>query len=431
MERLPEEYLHVTDGLYANRSRDQVKVVAVTGGAQYSLALLALVLFIFTIPWEASLVLPRIGTASRLVGLAAFGLGLWSIIRRSGVTVRPLPLYLFAMTFWVLSLSLTMLWTLDVSAARAHVLTLFQLVAMCWLVWQLCRSDRHRSLLQQAYVLGCLVSVTNTFLQFVAGVTIEGTTDARFVAAGFNANYLAFTLALAIPMAWHLFRTALRPFYMWLNLLSIPALLFGIMLTGSRGGAISAGIGLVLLPLTYSTLRPTAKAVVAASAVLVVALVYAFAPEFEQRMASGLERFTEIPSQVTTGDFSDRGKIWLAGLEAARVRPVLGWGAGSFRTAVEPFLGASLTAHNAFLNTLVEAGVVGLLLFLTALVLVIAPIIAVRMPEGTLYHVLLAVVIVSLMPSTLENGKQIWFVLSLVASRRAYVFSYGVHPAST
>src|SRR5690606_20923322 len=152
-------------------------------------------------------------------------------------------------------------------------------------------------------------------------------------------------------------------FVMWLNILAIPACLLGIVFTGSRGGAICAAAGLLLVPLTYSRLRPVAQGVIVLAVILIASLTYVVAPAFEQRMPSGLPRFTGISSQVRTGDLTGRGRIWLAGLDAIRARPVVGSGAGTYATAVEPYLGEARTAHNAFINVLAEDGGIGLALF--------------------------------------------------------------------
>src|SRR5690606_4349367 len=242
----------------------------------------------------------------------AFALGTLSIVRRNGLRVRSLPVFLVSLLLFVLWLAATMLWTLDVAASRTYVVTMIQLAAMSWLVWQHCQDDRRRRALLQAYVLGCLVSVGNTTLQFLSGNIIDGSAQARFAASGFNANYLATTLALAIPMAWYLFGAARGRFVMWLNILAIPACLLGIVFTGSRGGAICAAAGLLLVPLTYSRLRPVAQGVIVLAVILIASLTYVVAPAFEQRMPSGLQRFTEISSQVRTGDLTGRGRIWLA-----------------------------------------------------------------------------------------------------------------------
>src|SRR5690606_4680379 len=138
---------------------------------------------------------------------------------------------------------------------------LVQMLFMSWLVWQLCASEQDRAIVMQAYVLGCLVSVASTISQFASGVTFgEGGAD-RFAAAGFNPNYLAATLAIGIPLAWHRVMTARGRLVMALNMLAIPAIIVAVVLTGSRGGFITTLLAVSVVPLTYARLRARAKVV--------------------------------------------------------------------------------------------------------------------------------------------------------------------------
>jgi hypothetical protein len=58
-----------------------------------SSAFALLVLFVFAIPLENALVLPGVGTFGRLVGLAAFALGIFAVIEK-GRLRSPLPVHL-------------------------------------------------------------------------------------------------------------------------------------------------------------------------------------------------------------------------------------------------------------------------------------------------------------------------------------------------
>src|SRR5690606_19002254 len=178
-------------------------------------------------------------------------------------------------------------------------------------VGQQCRDGTDRGRLMQAYVLGCYVSVASTVAQYLAGNAFEGSAQQRFAAAGFNPNYLASTLALGIPLAWHLVLAGRGRFLTLLNFLAIPAVLVAIVLTGSRGGLITAVLALAVIPLTYAKLGPRVQVTVVVGLVIVGLAAYWLAPAFEQNLPSGIQRFAEIPQQLQSGDLTGRGQIWV------------------------------------------------------------------------------------------------------------------------
>lgn len=393
------------------------------------MAFATLWVFIFTIPWDDSVMLPGIGTASRFAGLLAFAVGAVAIGRKSGMAVRRPAAYLLPFALLCVWTVLSIQWAPDRGEGIGYAATIVQLFLMSWLVWQHCRDADDRARLMQAYVLGCYVSVGSTILQFMSGNAVAGSSQERFAAAGFNPNYLAATLALGIPLAWHIVLSSTTRLRSLLNFLAIPAIVVAIFLTGSRGGLITAGLALSVIPLTYAKLNPRVQVTVVVGLVVLGLVAYWTAPAFEQNLPSGIERFTEIPEQLKSGDLTGRGRIWVAGFELFRDDPIIGVGAGGFSEAVKPYLGYSHTAHNAFLNVAVQTGVIGLLLFLATLVIVGLPFVMSLAGDRVIYLVLLATVAMILVPSTLENGKQVWFALALSASRSAFVLGRNVVPS--
>lgn len=385
--------------------------------------------FVFTIPWDDSVVLPGVGTASRLMGLIAFAVGVASVIRRDGVAVRRPAAFLVPFALLCIWTVASVQWSPEREDGIRYASTLVQLFLMSWLVWQQCRDSRDRTLLMQAYVFGCYVSVASTVAQYLAGNAFEGSAQQRFAAAGFNPNYLASTLALGIPLAWHLVLAGRGRFLTLLNFLAIPAVIVAIVLTGSRGGLITAVLALAVIPLTYAKLGPRVQVTVVVGLVIVGLAAYWLAPAFEQNLPSGIQRFAEIPQQLQSGDLTGRGQIWVAGMQMFRDHPIIGVGADGFATAIRPYLGDDKTAHNAFLNVAAQTGVIGLVLLVATLVMVGLPFVISLSGDRIIYLVVLATVAMILMPSTLENGKQVWFALSLAATRSAFVM--GRHAVSS
>jgi len=146
----------------------------------------------------------------------------------------------------------------------------------------------------------------------------------------------------------------------WLTIV----LLFGLVLTGSRGGWIGASVALALWPvLTSRTVRRGALGAVAVLAFVGAALVGLY-------FASGAAR--ERIDPFLRGEFeSSRPILWRAALGLWREAPVLGTGAASYNVLfdrVRPvgFRDEPEWTHNDYLNTLSDYGAVGFVLWAVA-----------------------------------------------------------------
>ena len=84
-------------------------------------------------------------------------------------------------------------------------------------------------------------------------------------------------------------------------------------------------------------------------------------------------RFLDTYSAVESGSksklSSGRNVIWEGALELYKMNPILGFGFSSFDTLLYEHIGIKKGAHNAFLQYLVEIGIIGLMLFIMMLLL--------------------------------------------------------------
>lgn len=137
--------------------------------------------------------------------------------------------------------------------------------------------------------------------------------------------------------------------------------LFALVLTGSRGGWIGAGVALALWPLTAS--RSARRGVLGGLAV-VAALVVGFA---------ALYRFSDLArtriEPFLAGKFeSSRPIIWRVGVKIWQEAPWLGTGAASYNVVFDQHRPAHFRnepdwTHNDYLNTLSDYGAVGFALW--------------------------------------------------------------------
>jgi O-antigen ligase len=137
-------------------------------------------------------------------------------------------------------------------------------------------------------------------------------------------------------------------------------LLAALVLTGSRGGWIGLGVALVLWPLLAGRgwrRRLLGGAAILAAAGLGLLALYRFSEPAHARIQPFLEGKFE----------SSRPIIWRAGVEMWREDPWLGRGAAAYQVLFDQyrptgFRNDPIWAHNEYLNTLADYGVVGLAL---------------------------------------------------------------------
>lgn len=185
-------------------------------------------------------------------------------------------------------------------------------------------------------------------------------------------------------------------------------ILVGILITGSRGGLVAAGVGLLVVAIVRGA-RVRRGAILV---LVVVGLAFALAP-------SGLQ--TRLTATHSTG----RTGLWELGLEACEEHCVIGGGYGSFpsiygetfRTTPDAsgYHDDEFKAHNIWLEAAVEIGLAGVVLLLVAVALTVRH--AWRAPPelrasalGALVAVLVATMFLSHLPF-----RYFWLVLVYVA----------------
>jgi O-antigen ligase len=369
-------------------------------------------LFVFSLPWEAVVSFAWIGTISRLLGVAAAGAGVLTVVME-GRFRRPGAIFWLASAF-VLSNVLSLFWTISVDASIGRIATYAQLLGLVWLVWEFAREREEQERLMVAYCLGAFVTMTEMLANFNAGIAYE---ELRYAASGFDPNDCGLTLALGLPMAWHLFLNH-RGTVRFVAIGYLPIAAVSILLTGSRGAFSAAIVALSIIPLAMP--RKSLRSFVLTAAVLLVAGIAAAAivPQ------TSWERIVSTTDEVQSGTLNGRTEIWRVAVRVFEERPVLGVGAGAFRSAVEPFMVRSLkghhrSAHNVMLAVLVEQGLVGFFVFLTLLGTCAWCVGRMRPSERKLWAVLTLTWLVGSMSLGWQYRKPTWLLIGLLAAQAA------------
>jgi O-antigen ligase len=374
----------------------------------------ALWLFVFSLPWQGIIRVGNVAVVGRLLGALALACALLAVV--ISARFRRWQLFHVAALLFVVWCGIGVFY-FGMPQIPMKFWTFVQLFAVLWMIWELAPSGPRLRGLLTAYLLGSYVSALNTVLLLRTGEAMR-----RFAAGGMDPNDLAMTLALAVPIAWYLGITSPRTLHRWIARAYLPIGLLAVILTGSRGGMVTALVGLLIIPLTMTRLSPGR---LAAAVVLLAAaggLAVTYVPE------NIVARLESTGTEVEDARLGGRFKLWVAGVRAFMKQPVMGYGTSGFIPAIKPELGPrAQVAHNSFLSVLVEEGLIGLLLYCTMIVTVFLAVRRMPMLERRFGLVLLATMCTAMLPLTWEDVKAVWFTMAvLMGMAHAYDLRTGM-----
>jgi O-antigen ligase len=193
-------------------------------------------------------------------------------------------------------------------------------------------------------------------------------------------NYFAATQLVVLPLVLVLAAEAKKR-WVQLGLYAVALVIIGSVLTSlSRGGFIGLAVLLVLLVVTpfhvvFRSRRNKAIALTVIAMGVTVLLI-----QFSSTLVQRVDTLFETTSPAARG--SGREQLWKAAWASVQERPWLGLGYGSFSTTSQELLlstpGVDLSryelrttgqpAHNTYLGSLAELGLVGLTLYLGLLI---------------------------------------------------------------
>lgn len=412
-------------GVGASIASGDLKVVAILIGVLAAPFLIALAawrpylfpygLYLLLVPFDNLLSLGGSGTATKLIGAVTVVAVLFAIVRQRRL-VRPaltVPLaVIYAM--WML---VTTLWAPDLGPAIEAAKSVFQIILLFVVLSSAPIDERDLRAI-------CLLIVISGIAAALYGIWYfhqnPPTPESRLFVdvGGRKIDPNAFADSLLAPFALALVAlTNTRTVHVVLASLAALAVIGeGILITLSREGMLGCVV-VAAVVLVMSRRRALALALLLPA----LALMLAVAPSVLPRLADA----------ISTGG-AGRTSIWQVDLHAWLAHPVFGWGAGSaFQAysanvlAVAPtdFAGWDRPPHNLVLNTLLDVGIVGLVLLMAAYLMMYRQL--ARIPRGDqLYDLRVgltaSLIGLSLVSLFIDNttDKYVWVVLCAIAQLR-------------
>ena len=331
----------------------------------------AFLLFVALLPFDAVSSLQSDGgaggggvTITRLLGLALFaGWIMHLVVERKRVRLTRGARWLVA---FVAFATLSVAWAADPGVSLRAVVTLAQLLLLAVMGSNVLREPR-----DVQRVLDVLLASTALVALLMLGEVNPAGHRLTFTFGGetVNANFVAATLVFPAVAA-----VALGPaggVWGWWRFVAVAPIAIALFLTGSRGGAAALVGGLLIV----AAVRRRVGVRLAIGAMLLAVVLPAMVPQ------ATMDKLTSRYSAAEEDRLSGRTDIWRVAMAMVEDKPLQGQAYGGFTDAfyqymltakVDPEFGrlhsrGNRAAHNIYLGTLAELGVVGVGLLVAAL----------------------------------------------------------------
>lgn len=372
-----------------------------------SLAIFFLMVLIFALPTDGGVEVAGMSLV-KIAGLMAFGLTIVLIMMGAEVSAVPalhIPVLLYV--GWVI---FSYTWTAMpipyeseqmAGGYQQAIKTNLYVLMISLLLFQLVKTEKHLQFLYLAFILGDLWLV----YLMVKDYQIGGNTVRQEI-KNFDANEVAVKLAMAMPLAIYLFTLAKQWWLRAVAVLYLPLAMFTILITGSRTGAVTMVIGLIgLWPMILRS-GWLGKILAVATLAGLLGIAATIIPQ------QTIERIFSTSKEISQGTLNERSVIWGYAYEEWKQKPVIGHGLGSFRRVINQY-NVKYTAHNSFVSIATEQGIIGVLLYISVMVVAFYYAVSLSNPEKLLMLSMLTIVLLGQMSLTIHDRMQVWFAYSL------------------
>lgn len=268
-------------------------------------------------------------------------------------------------SFVVMALYATasIIWSIDRSGTTNQVIMfLWPSIIVSMAMFYSIRKNEDIYLYLSFFIIGCVIAAISTLMFRDATLAAaEYAGQDRLTAFGQDQNTLAFLLCIGFTIVLNFFRKNNKSLQKYISVGMLFVFVIVILSTGSRTGLILTFLVFSLYLISSGSFK---NILLMITLVIVLApLVYNYIPE------SIWERFLQTNDLVESGNFSERGDIWSAGLLAFKDENFLfGVGYSNFSTMLHNHFGWQMASHNTYLSYLIDFGYCGFFFFIFILI---------------------------------------------------------------
>ncbi len=191
------------DGRFVATAKLATVTAVVTRERRTSLQAIVFVLtcgFVFAIPWAQSIVVPGLGTFTRIIGLALSAAWFASVLIED--RLRKFGAFHRLAYLWVGWNGLALFWSPEPLDGFIRLTQYFQLFVFAVVIWNMRIKRDDVAWLLQSYVFGCWVAFAFLLNNVLSGNVTRW--QARATIENANENEVGLVLALGLSAAWYL-----------------------------------------------------------------------------------------------------------------------------------------------------------------------------------------------------------------------------------
>ncbi len=389
----------------------------------------ALLAYVMLIPFEELAVFAALGTPTRLAGVLFFAAYLFH--RRFQINVRVMPVVAW---LWLAWLTASLIWSPELrwdyyfQAVQLFLATLL-------IADYLSRAPEKIRFILNGYTVSATISAALGIYNFFLGVgNVSGFSGNNRISSvdGQGVENFAFALIPAFLFTFYRLVATKHLGNRWLNASLCTVLGVAMVLSGTRGAWVATLGALLLVYLPRLKLRQFLTLVIAVTLSVAIASQIPFVTEFASYRSS---------DAISSGG-SGRINIWLTSWQMYLQRPItgIGWRMSEYVMDIRHIerIPQTLTwddykgfrpriTHNIYLQTLLELGLIGFMLYIPWLITIIAPLTkrdTFLHDERTLALAIVAAMLIGGLTNPEFHRKYYWLALALAQGLR-YYWLYG------
>ncbi len=335
---------------------------------------LGLLLYYFIMELRPAELIPglaSVGIEKVVVGMLVVSYAIVSLLRDKKISIVMHPILWAILAFFLVqvmsgfvSVELTLTFEHNIEYVKGIVLVIL-------VVQILNRPERFRGFVWLYITMMAYLAISGVIAYMTGNVIVAQGIERiqSLTSAGGDPNSLATSIDISLPFVLILISRAKTLWLRGVLVMFAGFMAYAVILSGSRGGLLGLLVGMFLLWLTSKK-----KITYGAIAVVVIFGAASLMPK------QYIERYSTIASYAEGGevDASTQGRYdaWEAGWNMFTDHPIMGVGANTFGWAhaemySPQFQRSSLKAHSMYFQIIAELGLVGVLSFVTLLVMVV------------------------------------------------------------